>query len=302
MFASVALVASVVKSKAFPVNNTLHITTALDSKVDISPDLVKAVTAELKKEIDAASTAGSQTTIVDEDSSTLLQSRVKNAVQHLLTSSSETSQVRLVDANHAIDYVAYGLSDIIFVYPGSASGYLGQELAGWAQQPVRNATNQLVKVVEMETRAGALQAVQGALADSTGKNLTVLASSQALLDLIPTCMPWLLLVNLLSSMLLLSPLIKIWLPLPMLRLCLLLVTLVPSWCLLLMLKKLMILLLLLIFWLVLLGCPVIHFFNGVTAAKEIEKVNLTFLCSTCQVVCVCCCFSSCCLYRILPSC
>lgn len=181
MFASVALVANLVKTKAFPVNNTIHQT----QPVDISPDLVKAVTAELKKEIDAASTAGSQTTIVDEDASILLQSKVKNAIQYLLTSSSEDAQVRLVDANHAIDYVAYGLSDIVFVYPGSASGYLGQELSSWSKHGVRNAKNELVKTVEMETRAGALQAVQGALADAQNKNLTVLASSQALLSMIP---------------------------------------------------------------------------------------------------------------------
>ncbi|KAI8643807.1 hypothetical protein BD408DRAFT_414237 [Parasitella parasitica] len=182
MFASVALVASLVKSKAFPTNNTnIH---NINTKIDISPDLVQAVTAELKKEIDAASTTESQTTIVDEDASILLQSRVKNAIKSLLTASSDDSQVCLVDANHAVDYVTYGLSDIVFVYPGFASGYLGQELSAWTDS-VRNANGELVKVVEMETRAGALQAVQGALADSEGKNLSVLASSQALLSMIP---------------------------------------------------------------------------------------------------------------------
>lgn len=182
MFASVALVASLVKSKAFPTNNTNA--NNINTKIDISPELVEAVTAELKKEIDAASTTGSQTTIVDEDASILLQSRVKNAINYLLTASSNDSQVRLVDANHAVDYVTYGLSDIVFVYPGFTSGYLGQELPAWTSS-VRNANGDLVKVVEMETRAGALQAVQGALADSQGKNLSVLASSQALLSMIP---------------------------------------------------------------------------------------------------------------------
>ncbi|CEP13284.1 hypothetical protein [Parasitella parasitica] len=182
MFASVALVASLVKSKAFPINNTnIH---NINNKIDISPDLVQAVTAELKKEIDAASTTESQTTIVDDDASILLQSRVRNAIKYLLTASSEDSQVRLVNANHAVDYVAYGLSDLVFVYPGSASGYLGQELPAWTDS-VRNANGELVKVVEMETRAGALQAVQGALADSEGKSVSVLASSQALLSMIP---------------------------------------------------------------------------------------------------------------------
>ncbi|KAI8058646.1 uncharacterized protein B0P05DRAFT_478629 [Gilbertella persicaria] len=181
MFSSVALVASLVKSAAFPTNNN-HIHD--NTKVDISPELVKAVTAELKKEIDAASTAGSQTTIVDEDASILLQSRVKQAITYLLTANSQDSQVRLINANHAVEYVAYGLSDLVFVYPGSASGYLGQELPSWTSS-VRNASGQLVKVAEMETRAGALQAVQGALADAQNKTVSVLASSQALLSMIP---------------------------------------------------------------------------------------------------------------------
>ena len=178
MFSSVALVASLVKSKAFPVNNSVN---EKQQSIDISPELIKVVTDQLKKEIDVASTTGSQTTIFDEDSSILLQSRVKNAIEYLLTAG-EDSQVRLLDANHATNYIAYGLSDLVFVYPGSYTGYLGQELSSWTH---RNVNNELVKTVEMETRAGALQAVQGALADAKNKNLTVLASSQALLSMIP---------------------------------------------------------------------------------------------------------------------
>ncbi|KAI9356626.1 hypothetical protein BD770DRAFT_389750 [Pilaira anomala] len=184
MFASAALVASLVKSKAFPVNDTIQ---QKERKINVvSPDLVKAVTAELKKEIDAVSTAGSQTTIVDEDGSILLESRVKNALEYLFTCPSQDSQVRLIDANHAVDYVAYGLSDIVFVYPGSGlSTYLGHELSSWSKHHVRNANQDLVKVVEMETRAGALQAVQGALDNAQNKHLSVLATSQALLSMIP---------------------------------------------------------------------------------------------------------------------
>jgi sulfite reductase (NADPH) flavoprotein alpha-component len=273
MFASVALVASLVKSKAFPVND-IHQTT-LDRKVDISPELVKAVTAELKKEIDAASTAGSQTTIVDEDSSILLQSRVKNAIDYLLTSSSQDSQVRLVDANHAVDYVAYGLSDIVFVYPGSASGYLGQELSTYAQQSARNARNQLVKVVKMETRAGALQAVKGALAASQNKNLTVLASSQTLLSMIPNLhalaqdrqpVVFHVAAQSVDQGLVASANVEAVLAARNTGAILLSsanaqeahdIAIVAH-----LLARSV-------------GLPVIHFFNGVTAAKEIEKVNLT---------------------------
>ncbi|GAA5804598.1 hypothetical protein HPULCUR_010100 [Helicostylum pulchrum] len=179
MFASVALVASLVKSNILPVNKPIQTT----REIVISPELVKSVTAELKKEIDAVSTAGSQTTIVDEDASILIESRVQQALESLLRSDTPHAQVHLVDANHAVNYIAYALSDIVFVYAGSSN--LGQDLSSWSKLDIRNAGQELVKVVDMETRDGALQAVQGALSDSSDKNLTVLTSSQALLSMIP---------------------------------------------------------------------------------------------------------------------
>ncbi|CEG67268.1 Putative Sulfite reductase flavoprotein component [Rhizopus microsporus] len=174
MLASVALVASLVKSKAVPTNSP-------HQKVDLSPDLVKAVTAELIKESsDSSSTAESQATIVDEDQTILLESRVKDALEYIFS----TQNARLINANHAIGYVAYGLSDLIFLYPGlTGNDYLGQELKEYGQ--VRNAKNELVKLVQMDTRFGALQAVQGALAQDPTKRLTVLTSSNALLSMVP---------------------------------------------------------------------------------------------------------------------
>ncbi|OAD79150.1 hypothetical protein PHYBLDRAFT_86366, partial [Phycomyces blakesleeanus NRRL 1555(-)] len=95
-------------------------------------------------------------------------------------------------ANHAVDYVAHCLSDIVFIYPGiTTDAYLGQALKSWASNTldtpaIRNGQGELVKVVEMETRTGALTAVQGALAEAnSSKTVTVLTSSQALLSMIP---------------------------------------------------------------------------------------------------------------------
>ncbi|KAI9262005.1 hypothetical protein BY458DRAFT_557272 [Sporodiniella umbellata] len=173
MFASVALVASLVKSRAVPTNKVFE-------KVDLSADVVKAVTDELKKDLDAVSSAGSQETFVDEDQTIVLESRVRNALEYILLS----QNARLLNANHSIGYTTYALSDIVFLYSGLSDDSLGQELKEYSRKHVRNAQNNLVKVVEMETRFGALQAVQGALAEDK-KNLTVLASSQALLSMIP---------------------------------------------------------------------------------------------------------------------
>ncbi|KAJ8662988.1 hypothetical protein O0I10_001165 [Lichtheimia ornata] len=179
MFASTALIAALVKSKAFPTNNA-H----AGKPLQLSREAVESVAEQLKSSStiteDAASTAGSQTTIVDEESALQLQSRIKNAIEVLFRNN---ENVRLLDANHAVDYVAYGLSDLVFVYPGHAGNYLGHQLKEW-QASIRNSQGDLVKVIEMETRAGALQAVQGAIENNT-KTASVLTSSQALLSMIP---------------------------------------------------------------------------------------------------------------------
>ncbi|KAI8967686.1 hypothetical protein BDF20DRAFT_908280 [Mycotypha africana] len=197
MLSSVALIASLVKSAAFNDNHNTTISLSankdVNEKLDISPELVKAVTAELKKDLDDndnVSTTGSQTTFVDEDTSILLQSKVKHVLHRLLSSSATTKDntqehTLLTNANHAVEYIACGLSDLIFVYPGSTSnsGFFGQDLISFSE--ARNLQNDLVKIVQMDTRMGALQAVQGALADNGNKSVSVLATSQALLSMIP---------------------------------------------------------------------------------------------------------------------
>ncbi|KAI9483368.1 MAG: hypothetical protein EXX96DRAFT_557953 [Benjaminiella poitrasii] len=274
MFSSAALVASLVKSAVFPINNTID---NQQSVTNISPDLVKAVTAELKKEIDAASSTESQTTIVDEDATVLLQSKVKNAIKYLLTPNSKDAQVKLVDANHAVDYVAYGLSDMVFVYPGSVSDahLISQELSAWASSAVRNANGELVKVVQMETRAGALQAVQGVLADSQDKSLSVLASSQALLSMIPNLHALALnhqpvvfhvAAHSVDQDLVPSPNVDAVLAARNTGAILLSSANVQE-------AHDMAIVAHLLARSV--GLPVIHFFNGITAAKQIEKANLT---------------------------
>ncbi|KAI8372916.1 uncharacterized protein BYT42DRAFT_578533 [Radiomyces spectabilis] len=175
MFASTALIAALVKHQfgsGKPKND------------EVTREVIEKVASELKAALqeDAASTTGSQTTIVDEDNSVQLQSRIKNVIERLFHASGDDTL--LTNANQAINYIAYALSDLLFVYPGSTAGYLGQELSVWSQV-IRNSQDQLVKIVEMQTRAGALQAVQGALAENPSKSATVLTSSEALLSMIP---------------------------------------------------------------------------------------------------------------------
>ncbi|KAI9015659.1 hypothetical protein CLU79DRAFT_721465 [Phycomyces nitens] len=176
MFSSAALVAALVKAKVYPNIQT-------DEPVILSKEVLSTVADIVTVQEDTASTTGSQATIVDED----ILVRLQSAVQSLF-GASEDVKTRITDANHAVDYVAHCLSDIVFVYPGiTTDAYLGQALKGWAtaETPIRNGQGDLVKVVEMETRTGALTAVQGALAEASSKTISVLTSSQALLSMIP---------------------------------------------------------------------------------------------------------------------
>ncbi|KAI8339682.1 hypothetical protein BC941DRAFT_372845 [Chlamydoabsidia padenii] len=188
MFASTALIAALVKSQ-FPTNNghdKLNTKTIEKVAVSLSTD----PTVALEFDNDASSTTGSQTTIVDESAGIRLQSRITQVLLQLFQDNAQ-EKTRLINVHHAIDYTTYALSDIVFVYPGTATsaaaGYLGQDLFQWSSspQPILNAKGQSVKVVAMETRDGALQVVQGALEQQDGVKATVLTSTQALYSMVP---------------------------------------------------------------------------------------------------------------------
>ncbi|GAB5592595.1 sulfite reductase [NADPH] flavoprotein component [Umbelopsis nana] len=167
MFASTALIASLLKSRSF------------------SPELLTvddAPTAVGTPDLDAASSASSIQTIVDEDALIELKSKLANA--HIINDLSDDTLSRLVNANLATAYIAYGLSDLSFVYPGLPTGYLGESVEQWAAQNIANVHGQSGKVAHMDTRAGALAAVHGALQTSPAA-VTVLTSSQGLLTMIP---------------------------------------------------------------------------------------------------------------------
>ncbi|KAJ2962831.1 hypothetical protein NQZ79_g2133 [Umbelopsis isabellina] len=173
MFASTALIASLLKSRSF--------------SSDLNPKaafLDEAATAVGSPDLDSASTtSSSQTIIVDEDALIELKSKLANAAQ-FISELSDDNVSRLVNANLATSYVAYGLSDLSFVYPGLPNGYLGESIEQWATQNINNAHGQAGKVAHMDTRAGALSAVHGALQTSPA-SVTVLTSSQGLLTMIP---------------------------------------------------------------------------------------------------------------------
>lgn len=105
----------------------------------------------------------------------------------------KASALQLTSGNLAVEHVAYALSDLLFVYPSSASqhSYLGHGSEQWAKAGLSNATNSVLapQVLQMSTRANAASAVLGAVSSAASAKATsaisTLASSAAIVNMVP---------------------------------------------------------------------------------------------------------------------
>lgn len=88
-----------------------------------------------------------------------------------------------MDGNTAASYVAYALSDVAAIYPITPSSPMGESADTWAAQGRKNVFGQELKVIEMQSEAGASGAVHGSL--SAGALTTTFTASQGLLLMIP---------------------------------------------------------------------------------------------------------------------
>ncbi|KAJ3082072.1 hypothetical protein HK102_001940 [Quaeritorhiza haematococci] len=86
--------------------------------------------------------------------------------------------VKYVTGSIAAAHVAYGFSDLSFVYPFLPNEHLETQMNQWVTNSVGNLKNQIPDIRLMQTRSGAAGAVYGAL--KAGASVTVVASSQAL--------------------------------------------------------------------------------------------------------------------------
>ncbi len=91
--------------------------------------------------------------------------------------------MKTIDGNTAAAHVAYALSDVAAIYPITPSSPMGESCDEWAAQGRKNIFGQVLKVVEMQSEAGAAGAVHGSLA--TGALTTTFTASQGLLLMIP---------------------------------------------------------------------------------------------------------------------
>ncbi len=90
---------------------------------------------------------------------------------------------KTMEGNEAAAYVAYAMSEVAAIYPITPSSSMGEYCDEWAAKGRKNIFGQPLKVVEMQSEAGAAGAVHGALA--AGALATTFTASQGLLLMIP---------------------------------------------------------------------------------------------------------------------
>ena len=88
-----------------------------------------------------------------------------------------------MDGNTAAAHVAYAFTDVAAIYPITPSSPMADSVDQWSAAGQKNIFGNQVKVVEMESEAGAAGAVHGAL--GAGAITTTFTASQGLLLMIP---------------------------------------------------------------------------------------------------------------------
>jgi pyruvate-ferredoxin/flavodoxin oxidoreductase len=88
-----------------------------------------------------------------------------------------------VDGNEAVASVAYRASEVIGIYPITPASPMGELADAWAVEGRTNLWRQVPDVIEMQSEAGAIGAVHGAL--QAGALSTTFTASQGLLLMLP---------------------------------------------------------------------------------------------------------------------
>lgn len=92
--------------------------------------------------------------------------------------------MKIVDGNEAAAYVAYPFTEVAGIYPITPSSPMAEKTDEWSANGLKNIFGQEVRLVEMQSEAGAAGAVHGAL--ETGALATSYTASQGLMLMIPT--------------------------------------------------------------------------------------------------------------------
>ena len=92
--------------------------------------------------------------------------------------------MKTMDGNTAAAHVSYAFTDVAAIYPITPSSTMAELVDEWSAQGRKNIFGQQVKVVEMQSEAGAAGAIHGSLAG--GALTSTYTASQGLLLMLPT--------------------------------------------------------------------------------------------------------------------
>lgn len=95
----------------------------------------------------------------------------------------EKSKFLTCDGNYAAAHVAYMFSEVSAIYPITPSSTMAEYIDEWASYKRKNIFGDIIKVVEMQSEAGAAGAVHGSL--QAGALTSTYTASQGLLLMIP---------------------------------------------------------------------------------------------------------------------
>ena len=92
-------------------------------------------------------------------------------------------KLKTMDGNTAAAHVAYAFTEVAAIYPITPSSVMAEQADDWSAHGRKNIFGQQVKLVEMQSEAGAAGAVHGSLL--SGALTTTFTASQGLLLMIP---------------------------------------------------------------------------------------------------------------------
>ena len=92
-------------------------------------------------------------------------------------------KMKTMDGNTAAAHIAYAFTDVSVIFPITPSSPMAERVDTWSAQGQKNIFGQPVKVVEMQSEAGAAGAFHGAL--QAGALASTFTASQGLLLMMP---------------------------------------------------------------------------------------------------------------------
>lgn len=93
------------------------------------------------------------------------------------------NKYRIMDGNHACAYVSYKMTELAGIYPITPASTMAEHIDKWSSNNELNFFGDKVKVVEMQSEAGAIALVHGSL--QSGVLSSTYTASQGLLLMIP---------------------------------------------------------------------------------------------------------------------